>query len=84
LGLYLRGLISNVLLGSPCLEADITREAVYEAEMGLRWTGYLHVNNFMRDKDEYAMQISTDSKYAISAGSILKVQNFLKILIINF
>ncbi len=40
--------------------------------------------NFMRDKDEYAIQILTDSKYAISAGSILKVQNFLKILIINF
>jgi hypothetical protein len=41
LGLYLRGLAFNVLLGSPCLEADITREAVYEAEMSLRGTGDL-------------------------------------------
>ncbi len=31
----------NVLLGSPCLETDITREAVYEAEMSLRGTRYL-------------------------------------------
>ncbi len=31
------------------------------------------VNNFMRDKDEFVMQILTDSKYAISAGLILKL-----------